>query len=227
MNNVVMTNLSKRDRAFQSKPTVIPPFFISSKGCPSVRDKPDDLGLSGISSSMSSDMLYLKMKLLVSDLPGWTPFNINFGMPQPPSTLCYLPVIEASPTEISTVHHILESAIEKADQLECESIMVVFDQAIYSKAQQIRWKSPIFHDRLVLRTGEFHTCMCFLSVIGKRFAMSGLEDILVESGTIAGGSMKGVISGHMYNRSIRAHKLLFEALGRLQLEAFFCLRLLF
>lgn len=34
------------------------------------------------------------------------------------------------------------------------------------------------------------------------------------------GSMKGVTSGHMYNRSVRAHKLLFEALTTLQLREF-------
>lgn len=59
--------------------------------------------------------------------------------------------------------------------------------------------------------------MAYLSTIGKRYEEFGLEDILVESGVIASGSMKGVLSEHMYNRSIRAHKLLYEALGRLQI----------
>lgn len=62
--------------------------------------------------------------------------------------------------------------------------------------------------------------MCFLSTIGKRFAMSELEDVLVESEVVAQGSLKGILSGHMYNRSVRSHKLLFEALSRMQFSSF-------
>lgn len=90
------------------------------------------------------------------------------------------------------------------------------DQAIYSKAQHIRWQDDTFQKRLVLRLGEFHTTMAFLAVIGKRFRDAGLEDILIESGVVAHNSVGGVISGHHYNRSIRAHKLMAEALQRLR-----------
>lgn len=78
----------------------------------------------------------------------------------------------------------------------------------------------MFEKRLVPRLGEFHTIMSFLSVVGKRFAKSGIEDILIEAGVVAQGSMNGVMSGHMYNRSVRAHKLLFEAFSRLQFKHF-------
>jgi hypothetical protein len=47
-----------------------------------------------------------------------------------------------------------------------------------------------------------------------------LQDILVESETVAQGSLNGVFSGKHYNRCIRAHKLVFEAMERLRFEAF-------
>ena len=47
--------------------------------------------------------------------------------------------------------------------------------------------------------------MCFSGTTGKHFQMSGLEDILIEREVIAAGSMKGVMTRHMYNRSVRAH----------------------
>ena len=59
-----------------------------------------------------------------------------------------------------------------------------------------------------------------MAVIGKRFQDSGFQDILVESEIVATGSLNGVMSGHHYNRSIRAHKLMFEALQRLRWKAF-------
>lgn len=42
----------------------------------------------------------------------------------------------------------------------------------------------------------------------------------MESGAVAGGSLSGVMNGHQYNRAVRAHKILAEALERLRWEAF-------
>lgn len=69
-----------------------------------------------------------------------------------------------------------------ADCLEVEQIVVVFDQAIYAKAQQICWKDTEMTRRLVIRLGEFHTYTAFLAIIGKRYADAGLRDILIEIG---------------------------------------------
>ena len=65
------------------------------------------------------------------------------------------------------------------------------DQAIYSKAQQIRWQNDSFKERLVIRLGDFHIAMAYLGTIGKRFQDSGLEDILIEADIVAPGSIKG------------------------------------
>ena len=43
---------------------------------------------------------------------------------------------------------------------------------------------------------------------------------MIESEIIASGSVKGILSGKHYNRAIRIHKLLYEAMERLRVEAF-------
>lgn len=58
----------------------------------------------------------------------------------------------------------------------------------------------------------FNTICTFLSVIREQFQDAGLS---IESGIIAEGSITGVLDGAKYNRSIRFHKLRFEALNRL------------
>ena len=55
----------------------------------------------------------------------------------------------------------------------------------------------------------FHTICTFLSVIGKRFQDAGLRDVIIESGVIPEGSVFGV---RTYNRAIRSHKLMYEAM---------------
>ena len=72
---------------------------------------------------------------------------------------------------------------------------------------------PVFD--IVLRMGTFHTICVALSILGKRFGDSGLKDIFIESQIVAEGSISGVIDGKHYNRGVRAHKYLYEAMMRL------------
>ena len=96
-----------------------------------------------------------------------------------------------------------------------KDIMVVFDLAIY-----VRWQKQKEPNKVVIRLGAFHTVCTFIAVIGKRFKCSGFEDILIESDVIASGSVKGIIEGKHYNRAVRAHKIVSEALWRLKWEKF-------
>ncbi|KAG0716542.1 hypothetical protein GWK47_009438 [Chionoecetes opilio] len=68
--------------------------------------------------------------------------------------------------------------------------------------------------------GVFHTICNLLSTIGKRFQDAGLRDLCVESGVIAEGSVSGVMDGRRYNRAVRLHKLVYEALMRLAWKGF-------
>ena len=47
-----------------------------------------------------------------------------------------------------------------------------------------------------------------------------LKDIFIESGIVSEGSIKGVMSGKHYNRSVLCHKVMYEALQRLRITEF-------
>ena len=85
-----------------------------------------------------------------------------------------------------------------------------FDQALYAKAADITWKHPDKFRPIVLSV--FYTICNFLGIIGKRFLDAGLRDLAVESEVIAEGSVERVLNGQQYNRGVRLHKLLYEAL---------------
>jgi len=55
------------------------------------------------------------------------------------------------------------------------------------KAKQIQWKATQEFENAVIQMGGFHIAMNFLSVIGKIYAESGLDDLFVESGLYAAG----------------------------------------
>ena len=68
--------------------------------------------------------------------------------------------------------------------------------------------------------GAFHTICTLLSILGKRFQGAGLRDICIEPGVVAEGSVSGVLDGRRYNRAVRFHKLMYEALQRLAWKGF-------
>jgi hypothetical protein len=49
---------------------------------------------------------------------------------------------------------------------------------------------------------------------------AGLSDLLIERLAVAHGSLAGVLSGHHYNRAVRAHKIMYEALMQAQWNEF-------
>ena len=63
--------------------------------------------------------------------------------------------------------------------------------------------------------GTFHTICNALSILGKQFQDAGLNDICIEAGIVAEGSVSGVLNGKHYNRAVRTHKYIYEALMRL------------
>ena len=59
-----------------------------------------------------------------------------------------------------------------------------------------------------------------MAVLGKRFGDAGLRDLLVESGVLPAGSVASVLDGKHYNRGVRVHKVVWEALSRLRQRQF-------
>lgn len=110
-------------------------------------------------------------------LPNWTGFNTILKSNAIPmlSKIGYLPIIDASPTELSTVNEILERSLQIADSLQLQYICLVFDEAIYSKVQQIRWKKEAYMNRLIVRLGDFHMAMSFCGALSKLFKDAGLK----------------------------------------------------
>ena len=73
---------------------------------------------------------------------------------------------------------------------------------------------------MVIRLGGFHIALNYLAVLGKRFKDSGIEDLLIESSVYGSCTASALLHGKSYNRGVRAHKLLMEAMLRLQWQSF-------
>ena len=98
--------------------------------------------------------------------------------------------------------------------------VVTFDLAIYCRAKEIQWHYPNEFKDLTIRIGGFHTALNFLSVISKQCKESSIEELLIESGLCGNATAAAVLNSKSYNTGVCAHKLIMEALLRLQWKAF-------
>ena len=154
-------------------------------------------------------------------VPGWSAFNALVCVNKvDESSIGYCPLIKASPTEYSTIYTVMLTIQKHMSKLNQKMSVLTFDEAIYSKAKEIQWKCGDQFDDVILRMGGFHIALNFLGVIGHLYEGSGIEDIFIEAGLYGSNTVCRFLKGKMYNRGVRAHKLLFEALMRLQWRAF-------
>lgn len=181
------------------------------------------------SSESYCDQLFFLLRSIDEKgvLPSWTGYNTLLDKDREliRDTIGYLPVIPASSTRYDTLYTLLNRCHAICVELKIQGVVLVCDMAIYSKAQEIRWASrsgvdSALYEKIVLRPGEFHTCMTFLAVLGKKYGSAGLKDLLIESRIVAVGSVNSVLSGKAYNRAIFAHKTMIEVMEFLRFQAF-------
>lgn len=154
-------------------------------------------------------------------VPSWSGFNALLFPDIPRVTnIGYCPLLDASSTDFSTVYTVMKHAQQISASVGQLELVITFDLAIYVKAKQIQLRFPDEFSNTILRLGGFHIVLNFLSIIGKKYQGSGLDDLLIESGVYAAGTISALTAGRSYNRGVRAHKLCFEAFFRLMWKRF-------
>ena len=149
--------------------------------------------------------------------PSWSAFNAMISsLCIPRTNIGYCLMIVGSLTKYRTVYTVLKTVQSMMKSLEQRHSVVTFDLAIYTKAKEIQSPRPVEFENLIVRMGGFHNALNFLSVIGKKFEESGIEDLLTQSGMYVSNTTLALLNGKSYNRGVRAHKLIMEALLRLR-----------
>ena len=170
--------------------------------------------------SLPTKLLQLQHEVI----PGWNEVNTKLSPKIIATKIGYGPMIPSAPTDPSVVHKGIEYAVKLSAKLGLKHTIVTADQAIYDIAFSLREKAPDddeIYGHLILMLGQFHLASNFNAAIGKLMRGSGGEEILAKSGICKLGTANKIFgpSGDYY-QSMRAHKLLREAMARLHWEAF-------
>ena len=123
-------------------------------------------------------------------------------------------------TDYATVQQCLVTSLEAAKQLKQEYTLITMDLAAAKIAYDIQWQNMEKFSKVIINLGAFHAMCSFMGSLGKMMTGSGLEDILIEAGVCASGSIQKVLSGKHYNRAMRVHQHMADAVGRMIIAAF-------
>ena len=97
-------------------------------------------------------------------IAAWTAFNVNVSQDNAfsESVVGYCQVIDSSPTEMPAVYMVLKRSIQMADKLGQQDVIVVFHQAIYTKANEIIWRRQEEMNRVCFEDGCLSYCLHYL-----------------------------------------------------------------
>ena len=166
--------------------------------------------------SRVEDMTFALARAENDEKTGWTEYNRrNIKTDVEKSAMGYMPLILNPAHELSTLYTVLKRCIAVGDATGHKHIVLTVDQALYCKLVELIWNSDVFKERIILRLGGLHIKMNFQKVIGKHMEGSGLSELWLESGVLAEGSIAKVLDGKAFAKSMRIHKLTFQAIWRL------------
>ena len=106
---------------------------------------------------------------LENQLPGWTVFHarVSHKACVQKTNIGYCPMIPASATQYNTVYTMMKIFQRMFRTLGQDWTYVTYDEAIYSKAQLIKWRNMDEFQNDELEMGGMHRAMNFMGDIGK------------------------------------------------------------
>lgn len=147
------------------------------------------------------------------NIPGWSGFNQQVTMVNPPTTVVgNMPIIKKAAHDFDTIWTVMQNCQAVTKKLGQQYTVITFDEQLYCKAKMLQWQKPDECRKIVIMLGGFHIQLNFAKVIGKHMEDFGLKDILIESQVYGENTATNIMNGKSWNRIIRAHKLVYEAL---------------
>ncbi|GFR71973.1 hypothetical protein ElyMa_000367300 [Elysia marginata] len=162
----------KKKRSATYRPQQLQPCFVKPRAEPIIQiDKKDALAAVTESAALKSDFLWFFLRAnFPSKFPhwkGWLYLTSN-QTPEHKSTIEYMPPINATINENSTIQKIIQFSQNATNDL-----------AVAKKAYNILWRRSDLYQNVFIHLGAFHTALSYLSALGKLMKGSGFDDIVV------------------------------------------------
>ena len=222
-----LTSMVKtKERSFKHVPQQLPACYSKKKAAPVITASHITSNSDNATYKLqSTEILWMICRGLynnnarVPDWSGWvssTAASSNESL----SNIGYMTPIFNPATDSSTVQQCLMTSMEATAKISQEYTFVTFDLAMAKIAYNIVWSMPEKFKNVIIHLGGFHIMCSYMGALGKMMTGTGFEEVVVESGVCASGSINQVISGKHYNRAMRVHHHMMDAVSRLLIKKF-------
>ena len=215
-----------KKRSFQHVPLPLPVAYPKKKVEPSLVVTKTTLEADDpVSPYDRQEVLWLMCRSLfnqdssVPDWSGWLSKTVPPAMEQL-SNVGYMTPIFNPATDYTTVLQCLLTSVEATEKVQQQYTFITFDLAMAKIAYGIVWDMPEKFANVIVHLGGFHTMCAYMGALGQMMSCSGFEDVVIESGICASGSIRQVMNGKHFTRSMRVHHHMMDAIHRLIMNSF-------
>ncbi len=128
-----------------------------------------DSGASCALNAKAKDMAFILTR--DDEKLDWTAFNRETTEHKHDVTkVAYMPVMLESVNDCDTLNTIVIRALKLCEEFNQTHSIITADEAVYSGLIKLRWVTPGYHQRLILRLGGLHVSMAFEATIGQHMA---------------------------------------------------------
>ena len=180
--------------------TILPPEFIAKQ------EKSAQL-------NSEFDFQFLKSIIIGENIPEYSGFNTQRAREsgqslQKSTTAIYQPLIDAKPSDHSTILTAMKKAMELTASTDQSHTIFTCDQQLYKILVDIKWEQPHEFEMFIPRLGGMHFLMSYIGGVGTLMRNSGLEDLLKS----AFGGVDKMLSGKNFPQNFRALRMVVEAI---------------
>ena len=124
----------------------------------------------------------------------------------------YYQVSYPEPPSKSVCYDVMLKLVNAMREKHIPFFFLVADLPTYKDILSLKSENPEIFQDIIAIIGTFHQQMSCIYAVYKRFQGSGIEEVLVSAGVLAGGSVEKALKGKHYRRAVRSILLWREAL---------------
>ena len=100
------------------------------------------------------------------------------------------------PPNKTVIHDVMEKQLAIIREKKMPFAFITGDQPVYTLLMELKAEHPVKYQAIIPFLGPFHTQCVMMTAIFKRYEGSELEEVLVQAGAVAAGSVKQALKGN-------------------------------
>ena len=121
------------------------------------------------------------------------------------------------PSKKSVLNDVMLKVTNAVKKKHMPFAVIVGDQPVYTLLVKIKNEHPQKYEKIIPFLGPFHTQLCMVYTIYKRYKGSEVAEVFVAAGVITEGSVDQALRGKHYRRALHCLMLMYETLMHLHL----------